>query len=230
MKKIKIYNEILYVIAQISLALANAMMAAADFGVSMIVAPAYIMNQKFPIFTFGQWNYILQGVLFIAFCCAIKQFKPIYIISFITCIIYGTILDGWRVIIPLLNPNITPPGSMELGVRIILFSLGQLLAAFAVMLFFRAYIYPQVCDLFVKGVSQKYGFKQTRLKIIYDLCCLVISILLSLLLLKKFVAIGWGTVVIAFVNGTLIGSFARLYDKYVQTVTLFPKFEKMFKL
>ena len=120
------------------------MLAAADFGVSMIVAPAYILSLKFTFFTFGQWDYIMQGVLFIVFCLAMKKFKFTYFVSFITCVIYGTILDMWRAVIPVLNPNITAPGSMGLMVRIVMFIAGELLTAFTVMLFFNTYIYPQV--------------------------------------------------------------------------------------
>lgn len=229
LKKIKLHSEIVYIIAQLGLTLAVAMMAAADFGVSMIVAPAYILSQKFTIFTFGQWDYIIQGILFIAFCFAMKRFKFTYFVSFITCVIYGTILDVWRLIIPSLNPNITPPGSMDLHIRIIMFIFGELLTAFTVMLFFKTYIYPQVCDLFVKGISEKYSLNQTKCKRIFDLCCLILSLALTLILFKDFVGIKWGTVVITLVNGVIIGAFGKLYDKFFETVPIFPSVAQKFK-
>ena len=52
LKRIKIYSEVVYLIAQFGLTLAVAILAAADFGVSMVVAPAYILNLKFPLFSF----------------------------------------------------------------------------------------------------------------------------------------------------------------------------------
>ncbi len=229
MKKLKIPSEIIYIIAQLGLTLAVAMMAAADFGVGMIVAPAYILSQKFTIFTFGQWDYLLQLVLFVAFCLAMKRFRFAYFVSFITCVIYGNVLDMWRAVIPLLNPEITAPGSMPIAARIALFIGGELLTAFTVMLFFKSYIYPQVCDIFVKGISEKYGFNQTKCKRIYDACCLAVSVALTILLFGKFVGINWGTVVVTAVNGLLIGAFSRWYDKHIETTVLFPRFEKLFK-
>lgn len=229
MKKLKIPSELIYIIAQFGLTLAVAMMAAADFGVSMIVAPAYILSQKFTIFTFGQWDYIIQGVLFIAFCLAMKKFKFAYFVSFITCVIYGTTLDAWRAIIPLLNPSITPAGSMHIAVRILLFIAGELLTAFTVMLFFKSYIYPQVCDIFVKGICEKYGFNQIKCKRIYDLCSLTVSVVLTLVLFGKFIGINWGTVVVTLVNGVIIGACSKWYDNHIETTVLFPKFEKVFK-
>lgn len=44
MKKIKLYEEPTYVLATVLLALSVAMIAAADFGVSMIVGTAYIVS------------------------------------------------------------------------------------------------------------------------------------------------------------------------------------------
>lgn len=205
------------------------MLAAADFGVSMIVAPAYILSLKFTFFTFGQWDYIMQGVLFIVFCLAMKKFKFTYFVSFITCVIYGTILDMWRAVIPVLNPNITAPGSMGLMARMVMFIAGELLTAFTVMLFFKTYIYPQVCDLFVKGITQKYSFDQTKCKRIFDMCCLLLSLALTLILFRGFVGIKWGTVIITLINGVLIGLCSKLYDNFFETVPLFPRFAQKFK-
>ena len=219
----------MYIFAQFGLTLAVAMLAAADFGVSMIVAPAYILSLKFTFFTFGQWDYIMQGVLFIVFCLAMKKFKFTYFVSFITCVIYGTILDMWRAVIPVLNPNITAPGSMGLMVRMVMFIAGELLTAFTVMLFFKTYIYPQVCDLFVKGITQKYGFDQTKCKRIFDMCCLLLSLALTLILFRGFVGIKWGTVIITLINGVLIGLCSKLYDNFFETVPLFPRFSQKFK-
>lgn len=229
MKKIKIYSEFLYILALIGLPLAVACLAAADFGLSMIMAPAYIIHLKIGFFTLGEWAYIVQALLFIAFCIAMKKVKLIYFASFITCVIYGYILDMWQIVIPLLNPNVTAPGSMNLWVRIALFIIGEILTSLTVMLFFKSYIYPQVCDFFVTGIVSKYKFNQVKFKRIYDLSYLVVSIVLSLSLFGAFVGIEWGTVVIALITGPIIGVFSKWYDKHFETVALFPKFEKLFE-
>ena len=230
MKKIKIYSEVVYLIAQFGLTFAVAVLAAADFGVSMVVAPAYILNLKFSFFSFGTWGYVVQGVLFIAFCIAIKKIKPIYFMSFVTCVIYGYILDMWRAVIPILNPDITPPGEFDMWLRIVMFIVGEFLTSFMVMLFFKSYIYPQVCDFVVKGIVEKYNLNQVKFKRIYDISTLLVAIILALALFGGFVGIGWGTVVIALVTSPLIGVFGKWYDKHVETVALFPKLEKLFEI
>lgn len=228
MRKIKIYNELIYIIAMLTLTLAVAMAAAADFGVSMIVAPAYIISLKFTFFTFGQWDYIIQGVIFIVFCCIIKRVRLIYLVSFVTCVIYGTVLDMWRIVIPVLNPDVIAAGSMQLSVRIALFIASMLLTAFAVALFFRTYIYPQVCDFFVVGVAKSKGINQTRLKRCYDGVCLLVSCLLTLLFFRGFVGIGVGTIIVTLFNGLLIGGFGKLIDRFFAFPPIFPKVAEKF--
>ena len=72
-KRITLHGEFVYVAAILLLSLAVAMLSAANFGVSMIVAPAYIISQKLGVITFGQGEYLVQSLLFIAFCILMKK-------------------------------------------------------------------------------------------------------------------------------------------------------------
>ena len=58
-KKIRISSELTYLIATVILAFSVAMITITDFGVSMIVAPAYILSQKLGFLTFGQSEYVI---------------------------------------------------------------------------------------------------------------------------------------------------------------------------
>ena len=68
MGKIEVKSEFAYVLAIIILSFSVNVMEIADFGMSMIVLPAYIISQKISTISFGQAEYIIQGVLFIIFC------------------------------------------------------------------------------------------------------------------------------------------------------------------
>ena len=85
-KKLCISSEVTYALAIILLALAVAMLTAADFGISMVVAPAYLLSLKVGVITFGQAEYIIQAGVFILLCLVIRKFKPIYLMSFVTCL------------------------------------------------------------------------------------------------------------------------------------------------
>lgn len=63
-RPIRVASEAAYLFAIVTLSLSVAMLACADFGVSMIVAPAYLLSKKIGFLTFGQCEYIVQGLLF----------------------------------------------------------------------------------------------------------------------------------------------------------------------
>ena len=97
-------------------------------------------------------------------------------------------------------------------------------------LFFKAYLYPQVYDFFVKGVSAHFGIDRGKFKICYDMSSLALSIVLSLVLFGGFNGIGIGTIVMASFNGLIIGFFDKTLDKYVEFTPAFKKLAKTFDL
>ena len=108
--------------------------------------------------------------------------------------------------------------------------IGTVLTSFSVALFYKTYLYPQVYDFFVKGVSGKYGIRLPRFKTCFDLSCLAVAAIMSLAFFGRFEGIGWGTLVIAPINGTVIGLFCRLFDKYFDFPPVFGKFAAHFEL
>lgn len=210
MKKIRMSSEVAYFAAIALLSLAVAILTAANLGISMIVAPAYLLSLKTGVLTFVQAEYVIQAGLFIVLCIILKKFKFAYLFSFVTCLIYGIALDLW--------------------LRIAMFVVGATLTAFSVALFFKTYIYPQVYDFFVKAVSDKYGLKLSVLKTIVDLTCLTSSVIMTFVFFGEIKGIGWGTLVMALLNGTLIGFFSKLLDRAFDFQPTFRKLAVAFDL
>ena len=229
MKQIKIPAELLYILSILLLALSVAMITCTDFGISMIVAPAYILSQKIGV-TFGQSEYIVQGVLFVVFCIAMRRVKLVYFSSFLTGLFYGAVLDLWRVLIPHFNPAVTVSGALPLPLKIVYFVCGMTLTSLSIAMIFRVYLYPQVYDFFVKGLSERYHLNRTRFKQGFDVSCLLVSCVMTLLLFRKFIGVGFGTLIMTACNGFLIGFFDKWLEKHVAVAPLFPKLAKHFDL
>ena len=230
MKPLRVPSEICYLLSILVLSFAVAMVAAAGFGVSMIVAPAYILSLKVPFLTFGQSEYIVQAILFAVFCALMGRVKLVYFSSFLTCLLYGAVLDLWRAVIPLLNPAVTAPGSMAMPVRIALFTGGMLLTAVSVALVYRAYLYPQVYDFFVKGVSARFSLNRTKFKIAFDVGSLLVAVAMTLLFFHRFNGIGVGTLIMTAFNGLLIGAFGKVFDRFFTFPPLLPSFAAQFAI
>ena len=213
MKKKTFYMELAYLAGIFALAIGSALTAKADFGMSMVVAPAYIlhlkMSQYFPWFSFGVAEYAFQGVLILGLALVMKRLKWSYLFSFATALIYGTLLDGAMALVALV-----PDGGMVM--RLVWYFLGMTGSSFGVALLFHTYMAPEAYELVVKELSAKTGKDISKIKTLYDCSSVVLSIGLSFLFFGfgNFQGIGWGTVVGALVNGFLIGRFSKLLEHF----------------
>ena len=199
------YSEIAYILGELTLPLGAALMTRAGFGVNMVIAPAYLISEKVGFMTFGMAAYTFQAILLALFCLVMRKFRVKYLISFVTAFIYGNVLDLWLLLL-----NFDTPSSMAL--RIALMVLGILFTALGVSLLLRSYIPPEVYELVVQGVSEKYGFKMGNVKWVYDLISLAVSVGLSFLFFGTIYGLGVGTFVSALVNGPLISAITKLFE------------------
>ncbi len=210
--KRKFYTELAYVFGMLILPFGAALMTVADFGLSMVVAPAYILHlkvsQTFSFFTFGMAEYTLQAVLLIIMAAVIRKFRVSYLFSFVTAFLYGLLLDGYLALLGQINWD-------PMYMRHIAYFVGLLLTAVGVALFFRTYISPEVYELAVKEVSAKFNIKLSRFKTCYDCGSLLVSVIFSFAFfgLWHFEGIGWGTLLCALINGWIIGRADKLLGK-----------------
>ena len=221
MKKRVFYSEMSYIIGLLLLACGTALMEKADFGVSMVVAPAYLLHLKvsefLPFFSFGMAEYTFQAVLLIITMLIVRKVKFAYLFSLITAVIYGFLLDG-----ALLLTALIP--STDVGSSMVFYTVGILLCTAAISLLFHSYISPEAYEMFVKEISQKFGFDLHKCKTIYDCSSCVLSILLSFAFFGfgNFEGIKWGTAVSAVFNGLLIAMFTKIFERFFVFKDRFP--------
>ena len=72
-KKEKCYSEIIYFIAITFMSLGIALVSLSKLGLSMVVAPAYIISEKIDGLTFGRAEYMVQGMVFLCFVLLRKR-------------------------------------------------------------------------------------------------------------------------------------------------------------
>ncbi|MGN0185725.1 MAG: DUF6198 family protein [Aristaeellaceae bacterium] len=209
MKRKKIfYAELAYVLGIALLALGTALMERADYGMSMVVAPAYIVHlklvQMLPWFSFGVAEFALQGALLVALSLWMGRFKRSYLFSFATAVLYGAVLDRCISIVALL------PGSGT-AARLVCYVLGMLLCATGVALLFHTYISPEAYELVVKEIAERQRWDLGRVKTVYDCisCALGVALSFAFFGWGKFEGVKAGTILCALVNGWLIGRIDR---------------------
>lgn len=211
------YSEAAYGAGLALLAFATALMERADFGMSMVVAPAYLVHLKLvqvlPFFSFGMAEYCLQFLLLAALSLVMGRVKKGYLFSFVTAVLYGLLLDGSLAVTAWLPTDLFP-------VRVVLFVVGMVVCSVGVALLFHTYLAPEAYELVVKELSQKTGREIGGVKTAYDLISLGVSVLLSFAFfgLFRFEGVKWGTLITALVNGRLIGWLsARMEQRFAFT-------------
>ncbi|MBQ9978908.1 MAG: hypothetical protein IJP20_03845 [Clostridia bacterium] len=217
-KKITKMGEASWVVGNILCAIGNCLVSKSAFGLSAIIAPAFIMHEKIGFLSVGVCEYIIQGLLLSLCCILIGRFKGKFIATICNILFYGACFD---IVNALLAP-IVPVGMIS---RISAAAIGTLITGFAIALMLRTYIPPSAYEIFVKEVSDAKGIELSRMKLVFDGSMLALSILMMLLLLGefRFDMIGALTVISAFLNSVLIGFFGRILDKYCDFSPAIPK-------
>lgn len=207
------YTEAAYFVGLITLAFGTALMERANFGMSMIVAPAYLvhlkMSQIYDWFSFGMAEYCLQAVLIMITALALRKFKVMYLLSFVTAVVYGVILDlmmKWVSFIP----------GEGLGLRVLFYLLGMVICAVGVSMLFHTYFAPEAYELLVKEIAAKFHFNIHKTKTVYDCTSCAVAVIMSFLFFGfgHFEGVKAGTILCALVNGWLIGRCSYLSEKY----------------
>lgn len=210
----------MYVLGIILMPFSIAVMTKANFGLSMIAAPTYIISEKFPI-TYGQTEYIVQILVLVLMCVVVRKFKWTYLTSFVTAIIYGSVLDFF--IWLLRNWTVE-----NIALRIVLFFAGMVITSIGVSMFLHTYLAPCAYDYFVKTVVEEKKVDLRKFKLANDATYLVISLILTLVLFHGFVGITWGTIVIVALNGNIISFVSKWMDNHITFYDHFPKLATKF--
>lgn len=214
-------TELAYFWGIIILAFGTAFMERADFGVSMVVAPAYILHlhfhKTFGFFTFGMAEYVLQAFVLIVLCLVMRKCRISYLFSFVTAVFYGFTLDFC---IRLLSS--LPKESM--GARLMNYVVGVFLCALGVAFLFHTYIAPEAYELFVKELAAKYKLRIDKVKTAYDVCSCLIGVLLSFAFFGfgRFEGVKVGTIFCALINGWIIGRLSAVLEHFFDFKDSFP--------
>lgn len=209
MKKPIFHTELAFFVGLALLAFGTALTAYGNVGISMVVAPAFVLHiyvsQFLSWFSFGVAEYVLQAFVLIVLVVVLRKAKWSYLLSFAVTLLYGFLLDSSMMLTVLL------PESIYLQVAA--YVVGAFICCSALALLFCSYFPPEAYELFSKEVAAKFNKPVHKVVNVYNLCSLLLAVILSLVLFGTIKGIGIGTVVCAFVYGSVINFFQKTYGK-----------------
>ncbi len=233
MKKIQKTSELLWLLGTMFVAIGVTICSKANLGVSMIAAPAFVIQEALvnilPWVSVGMTEYVIQGILLILLCLVIRKFNWRFIFAFLVAFIYGYVLDFFLWVFSSVNFN-------EIWLRWVMLIVGDCLTAFGVACFFRTSWPLQVYELFVAKLFSTYKLSINKVKWFFDISLLIISIVLACTLFgdvktfdwttiyyNSFHFIGLGTLVTTIINSPIITAMGKVIDKIFTPSPLLPK-------
>lgn len=183
-----------------------------DLGLSMIGACPYILHRKlvetWAWFSQGTAEYVFEAILLVGVTAVVRRFKPKWLLSFVTAVVVGFIIDGWFLVLGGNGPY------ESIVARIIAFVCGMCITSLGVAFFFRTRMPLEVYELAVTEFSERYGFGTKYVKLGFDVIMLVIALLMDLILMRSLVGIGIGTIVMTLCNSFIIAFCGKYIDRF----------------
>ena len=140
-------------------------------GISAISSVPYAFRKVMPWLTLGTWTYIFQGLLVCTLMLMRKKFVPTYLFSFVVGFVFGELMDLHELWITRLPVN--------LPLRVLYFVLSYLILCFGIALSNRCKLPIVPTDLFPREVSDITKVPYSRIKIGFDVTCLMVTALLT---------------------------------------------------
>lgn len=201
-------GEVALIIAVIINSCGVALMLHSGTGISAISSVPYAFSELFPQLTLGTWTYIFQGVLVFSLMVLRKRFIPSYLFSFVVGFAFGEMLDVHQIWITTL-PQTIP-------LRIIYFVISYLIICIGIAISNRCGLPIIPTDLFPRELEDITKVKYSKIKISYDVICLMITAILTGVGLGHIKGLGIGTVLAAFTMGKVVGLIGELMDKHIK--------------
>ena len=207
-KKIHFAGETALLLVLLINSLGVDLMSKSGLGISTISSVPLIFNNVFPILSFGTWNYIFQTLLVITLMVLKRSFCPGYLFSFVVGIGFGKMIDIHNIWVQAL-PDALP-------LKVCYFITGFLLMCFGICLANNCMLPIIPTDIFPRDLSEILQKKYKQVKTSFDLSCLTITVILSLVILHRFYGIGIGTVFCAFLTGKTVSVIQKFVGEHIE--------------
>lgn len=214
MRKTEIAKRyVLLIISLFFAALGVAFAKHGELGVSPISSVANVMSCKFSSFSLGTWLVIWNCVLIAGQIFILrKKFRLIQLLQIPLSFLFGVFTDLGMWIVSFIPADSYP-------VRMVMVVSGIVVLGFGISLSVIANVIMNSGEAFVKAVSDTIHKEFGNVKIAFDVLCVVISLVLSLIFFD-FTVVGTreGTILSALLTGVVVKIFSSKLQKPLESI------------
>lgn len=212
-KKELVKRYAVFIVSLFVMAIGVAMTKKAELGVSPISSVANVMSIQFTSLSIGNWLIIWNCVLILGHILFLrKKFQPVQLMQIPLSFLFGYFTDFGMWLMSFFDTD-------TYAVKMIFVIVGTVILGFGVALSVIANVVMNSGEAFVKAVSDVTHKDFGNLKIGFDVSCVVVSVVLSLIFFKmKIVGTREGTIIAALATGILVKLFSKLIRKPLEKV------------
>ncbi len=199
------YGELALLLAVLTNSFGVVLMLYSGGGISAISSVPYAFSEVIPRLTLGTWTYLFQAALILSLMILHRQFVLQYLFSFVVGFVFAQLLDLHELWIDVL-PD-------ALALRILYFIISYLIICFGIALSNRCGLPIIPTDLFPRELARITGVSYPKIKIGFDVICLLVTAGMTGIFLGQLKGLGIGTVLAAFTMGKAVGIIGNGLDK-----------------
>ena len=194
---------LLFVLSLFFAALGVAFTKHGELGVSPISSVANVMTFRFPALSLGTWLILWNCVLILGQIAILrKRFQPIQLLQVPLSVLFGwfTDLGLWMV---------SPLPAEAYPARLLMVLIGIVVLGFGISLAVIANVVMNSGEAFVKAAADGLGKNFGDVKVAFDVFCVALALVLSLLFFRGVVGTREGTVLSALLTGLVVKFFTK---------------------
>ncbi len=210
-KKETAKRHILFIISLFFAALGVAFTKRGELGVSPISSVANVLSLKFPSLSLGTWLILWNCALIVGQIILLRRkFQLIQLLQVPLSFLFGWFTDFGMLIVSFIPADAYPA-------RLAMVIAGVIILGFGISLSVAANVIMNSGEAFVKAIADTRHKKFGDVKIAFDISCVIISILLSLVFFNfKIVGTREGTVISALLTGVAVKFFTSKINDPIQ--------------
>ncbi len=179
-----------------------------ELGVSPISSVANVMSYRFDILSLGTWLIIWNCILIIGQIVILrKQFQLIQLLQVPLSFLFGWFTNFGMWVVSFIPVNFY-------SIRLVMVIVGVVVLGFGISLTVIANVIMNSGEAFVKAVSDQIHKEFGNVKIAFDVLCVIMALILSLLFFD-FTIVGTreGTIISALLTGIVVKFFTKRLQK-----------------
>ncbi len=181
-----------------------------ELGVSPISSVANVLSIRFDQLSLGNWLIIWNCILILGQIVVLrKNFQIFQLLQIPLSFLFGYFTDFGMLLVSYVSVN-------SYVTQLLLVLVGTVILGFGISISLIANVILNSGEAFVKAISDTFHIDFGTLKVCFDVTCVVLAVVLSLLLCdKRIIGTREGTLIAAFLTGFVVKFFVKVNRRWL---------------